>query len=46
VSEATAQSAGEAAVQGARALGRNGYKIQLAKVAVKRALLQAAGGAR
>ena len=38
-----AQKAGEAAVQGAKALSRNGYKIQLARVAVQRALLTAAG---
>ncbi|HSB74335.1 MAG TPA: FAD binding domain-containing protein [Terriglobales bacterium] len=42
VNEQTAQAAGEAAVSGAKALSRNGYKIQLARVAVKRAILQAA----
>ena len=47
VSEETANAAGEAAVRGAKGLSRNGYKIQLAKVAVKRAVLQAArGGAK
>ncbi|MBI2820722.1 MAG: xanthine dehydrogenase family protein subunit M [Acidobacteria bacterium] len=46
VSEAVAEAAGAAAVEKARDLGRNGYKIQLAKVAVKRAVLQAAGGGR
>ncbi|HEU4387669.1 MAG TPA: xanthine dehydrogenase family protein subunit M [Blastocatellia bacterium] len=47
ITEETAQQAGEAAVSGAKNLGRNGYKIQLARVAVKRALLKAArGGAR
>jgi xanthine dehydrogenase YagS FAD-binding subunit len=45
INEQTAQRAAEAAVQGAKSLGKNGYKIQLARVAVKRALLQAAGGA-
>jgi len=40
---ATAAAAAAAAVTGARALGRNGYKIQLAKTAVKRALAAAAG---
>ncbi|MFN3326751.1 MAG: FAD binding domain-containing protein [Bryobacteraceae bacterium] len=39
----TAEQAGEAAVQGANPLSDNAYKVQLAKVAVKRALLQAAG---
>ena len=38
---AVAQQAGEAAVQKARALSHNAYKIQLARVAVKRALLSA-----
>jgi xanthine dehydrogenase YagS FAD-binding subunit len=41
ITEETAQSAGEAAVRKARSLGRNGYKIQLARTAVKRALLAA-----
>jgi xanthine dehydrogenase YagS FAD-binding subunit len=39
--EATAASAGEAAVEGAHPLSKNGYKIQLVRVAVKRALLAA-----
>jgi xanthine dehydrogenase YagS FAD-binding subunit len=43
ITEETAAQAGEAAVLGAKALGRNGYKIQLARVAVKRALLRASG---
>ena len=43
VNEETAEAAGVAAVANAKALSRNGYKIQLAKVAVKRAILQAAG---
>jgi xanthine dehydrogenase YagS FAD-binding subunit len=47
ISEATALAAGEAAVSKAKALSGNGYKIQLARVAVKRAILDAArGGAR
>jgi xanthine dehydrogenase YagS FAD-binding subunit len=44
ITEETAKAAGEAAVSGAKSLGRNGYKIQLARVAVKRAVLAAAGG--
>jgi xanthine dehydrogenase YagS FAD-binding subunit len=43
ISEETATEAGKAAVSQAKALSRNGYKLQLAKVAVKRAILQAAG---
>jgi xanthine dehydrogenase YagS FAD-binding subunit len=42
IDEETADAAGRAAVSRARSLGRNGYKIQLARVAVKRALLRAA----
>jgi xanthine dehydrogenase YagS FAD-binding subunit len=38
-----AEKAGEAAVQKAKALSHNKFKIQLARVAVKRALLAAAG---
>ncbi len=38
-----AEEAGNAAVTGAKALTHNGYKVQLARVAVKRALLSAAG---
>lgn len=45
INEDTAKAAGEAAVVGAKSLGRNAYKIQLARVAVKRAVL-AAGGAK
>jgi len=41
--EEAAEKAGAAAVEGARALSDNGYKIQLAKVAVKRAILRAGG---
>ena len=40
---ALAQKAGEAAVSGAKPLSRNRYKVQLARVAVQRALLAAAG---
>ncbi len=42
IDEASAQAAAEQAVQGAQPLSQNGYKVQLAKVAVKRALLAAA----
>lgn len=38
-----AMAVGDAAVLGAKPLSQNAYKIQLARVAVKRALLQAAG---
>lgn len=43
ISESVAEDAGKAAVEGAQPLSQNGYKVQLAKVAVKRALLAAAG---
>lgn len=43
ISEASASAAGEAAVEGARPLSQNAYKVQLLKVAVKRAVLTAAG---
>ena len=43
ISEETAAEAGRLAVANAKSLGRNAYKIQLASVAVKRAILQAAG---
>jgi xanthine dehydrogenase YagS FAD-binding subunit len=43
VTEATATAAGRAAVEGARPLGQNAYKVRLAEVAVKRAILLAAG---
>jgi xanthine dehydrogenase YagS FAD-binding subunit len=39
----TAEAAGKAAVSDAKPLSQNAYKVTLAKVAVKRALLQAAG---
>ncbi len=38
-----ARQAGEAATRGSRALSRNGYKIQLARVATTRAILSASG---
>ena len=43
LNEETAAKAGEVAVRGAKPLSQNAYKVQLAKVAVKRALLAAAG---
>jgi xanthine dehydrogenase YagS FAD-binding subunit len=45
ISEETAKSAAEAAVQGAKPLSQNAYKVQLARVAVKRAILKAGGAA-
>ncbi len=44
VSEDTAKAAADAALQNATPLSRNAYKVQLAKVAVKRAILKAASG--
>ena len=44
ITEQTALEAGKAAVKGARPLSQNAYKVQLARVAVKRALLKAARG--
>src|SRR4051812_34138575 len=43
VTAQTAEAAGAAAVASATPLSNNGYKVQLAKVAVKRAILRAAG---
>ena len=43
VTPATADQAAQAAVAGAKSLGHNSHKITLARVAVKRAILQAAG---
>jgi xanthine dehydrogenase YagS FAD-binding subunit len=43
VTAETAESAGTAAVASATPLSNNTYKVQLAKVAVKRAILRAAG---
>jgi len=45
VNAATAEACGEAATEGAKPLSGNAYKVQLAKVAVKRAVLAAAGQA-
>ena len=39
----TAEAAGEAAIAEATPLSQNGYKVDLAAVAVKRAVLRAAG---
>jgi xanthine dehydrogenase YagS FAD-binding subunit len=44
VTEEVAEAAGAAAVTGARALSGNAYKVQLARVAVKRAVLEAGRG--
>jgi xanthine dehydrogenase YagS FAD-binding subunit len=41
VTAATAEAAGKAAVEGAQPLSQNAYKVKLAQVAVKRALLDA-----
>lgn len=47
INEDVAQAAGAAAVANAKDLGRNGYKIQIARVVVKRAILAAVrGGAK
>ena len=45
VNKETAQKAGEAALAKASPLSHNAYKVKLAKVAVARAILKAAGGA-
>ena len=44
ITESVAEQAGEAAVSGAAPLSQNLYKVQLARVAVKRALLLATRG--
>ena len=44
ISEDTAQRVAAAALRNAKALSHNAYKVQLARVAVKRALLKAASG--
>jgi xanthine dehydrogenase YagS FAD-binding subunit len=44
ISEDTAKAAADAAVQGAKPLSQNAYKVQLARVAVKRAILKAVSG--
>jgi xanthine dehydrogenase YagS FAD-binding subunit len=41
LNEQSAEAAASAAVQNARNLGRNGHKIQCARVAVKRAIMKA-----
>jgi xanthine dehydrogenase YagS FAD-binding subunit len=46
ISDANATAAGRAAAEGAKPLSQNGYKIKLIEVAVKRALLTAAGQKR
>jgi xanthine dehydrogenase YagS FAD-binding subunit len=43
ITEETAVAAGEAAVGGARPLSQNAYKVEVARTAVKRAILRAAG---
>jgi xanthine dehydrogenase YagS FAD-binding subunit len=43
LNESTAADAAAAAVKSAQPLSRNGYKVQIAKTAVKRAILHAAG---
>ena len=45
VDDSVADAAGKAAVSNATPLSKNAYKVQLARVAVKRAILAAAGGA-
>ncbi len=45
VSEETARAAADAAVQGAKPLTQNAYKVKLARVAVKRAILKVGGAA-
>ena len=43
INEETAAAAAEAALRGARPLSQNAYKVQVAKTAVKRAILNAGG---
>ena len=43
IDEQVASDASNAALQPARSLGQNGYKIQIARAALKRAILEAAG---
>jgi len=45
VSEETARAAAEAGLEKAKPLSQNMYKVQIARVAVRRAILKAAGGA-
>src|SRR5207249_9600299 len=44
INEGTAQKDAEAEVKNAKPLSHNAYKVQLARVAVKRAILKAASG--
>jgi xanthine dehydrogenase YagS FAD-binding subunit len=44
ITQRIAESAGEVVVTAAKPLSKNGYKVQLARVAVKRAVLKATGG--
>jgi len=43
LNEQTAAAAGEAAVSEAKPMSGNAYKVQIAKTAVKRAIMNAAG---
>ena len=43
LNEQTATEAADAAIRAAQPLNRNGYKVQIARTAVRRAILQAAG---
>jgi len=43
IDENVAAAAAEAALTGNRPMSQNAYKVQVAKTAVKRAILQAAG---
>jgi xanthine dehydrogenase YagS FAD-binding subunit len=43
INEETAAAAADAALKDARPLSQNAYKVDVAKVAVKRAILRAAG---
>lgn len=45
INEDVAKAAAEAALKDARPLSRNAYKVQIARVTLKRAILKAAGGA-
>ncbi|MBM3835300.1 MAG: molybdopterin dehydrogenase [Verrucomicrobia bacterium] len=45
VDDVSAAKAGQAATQGAKPLSGNGYKVQMVRTAVKRAILAAAGAA-
>jgi xanthine dehydrogenase YagS FAD-binding subunit len=45
ISDDVAKAAADAALQNSKPLSHNTYKVQLARVAVKRAILKAAGGA-